>query len=129
MKDLALFVLLVTVLMSSCSWGNERTGCVGGPRLINPFPDTLTLALRDDPYIFDLEESDKPVFEHSEGGFLNYFASSSDRNIISVLARGQDTTYVFIATTISAGVATVTLRASDDCEGAQSQIFNIEVTQ
>ncbi len=121
------FILLIlSFIASNCSFPNEREDCFGGPRLVNAFPDTLTLVLRDESYRYDLEDPTMPVFEHTEGGALLFFASSGDMMIARVDIVPGNTLAI---TTVKPGVVELFVRATDTCDIIESQKFLLSVIE
>lgn len=126
MNKVCTFAFLITalVVVSGCSFGNDRSDCDGSPNVVNAFPDTLTLILRTESYDFALEDPQMPVFEHTGGKFLSFRALSTDENVVT---ERLIETNILQLTTVGLGIAELSVGALDDCEFSDGDGFFVRV--
>ena len=119
---------LLCMCFGGCDFnpGADRTGCGGFPEAARALPDT-TLIAGDPPLEIDLLQA-PPFFRHTEGKFLVFSASTSNRDVVYAGVSGVGGR-VLVVDPMSFGTAQVFVGADDDCEKEASLSFTVKVTE
>ena len=111
--------MLAILLWLGCDSMNEREGCDGYPFVANDVvPDTVRLEVDGSTFRFNFRAAQ--VFEHTEGGLLNYRVAVPDRGLSLFSAVIGSADGILTIRPIAAGSEHIQVVVEDGCRKYES---------